>query len=154
MTFYKKLTAYISEHRLAVIIMQLFMSAVSLGSISWNLTATVKNIILVKFHVDVNPWALLFYHPTESALANYTGSCICLFLYSLFFYNRRTLHFIQSHLEVLKPLYLILSLILSTLLLLLSTILKTLFSIIALTIVFLLPLSHFIKAVNIDRKVF
>jgi hypothetical protein len=147
MIIYKKLTTYISEHRLAAINLLLLMSAVALASLCWRLISIAKNIILIKFRVDINPWAVLFYHPQESALANYIGLCICLGCYGLCIYRQKTLHFVRSHSGVIAPFTLLVSTLLSLFLLILSAILTPLLSIVLLIIVFFLPLLYFIRPV-------
>jgi hypothetical protein len=108
------------ERRVRVGQVHLLVSGLALGVFSWSLVSFVKRIPWQNFSLDIKPWALLFFHPLDAALANYLALCLFTAAYALIIYKKGVNSFLSDNSVVWQIERLILLPVLSTCLLICS----------------------------------
>ena len=100
--FTKNLIQFLQEMRLPLWYIQLFISFVSFGIVSWRLTTFYKVWVIGERESALYPWTRLFYHPVESDQLNYLVVCLAVGICGVLFYflkNKRTLNFLKIKAE-------------------------------------------------------
>jgi hypothetical protein len=134
---------------------QLFISGIATGILSWNLVTFAKGILLRKVNLNLNTWTYIFFHPHESNLANYIFLSIAIGLYGLFIYifvDKNLINKINDKLKDINPFYQVSLIIISAAILATSTFLPSSLRIATALIVLFIPATYFINFARVINE--
>jgi hypothetical protein len=116
------LFSLLSKHKPVLIATQAVLSVMMLSCLAWDAGPLVKAMILQSFTSPLvpNPWAYIFFHPDQAALANYVLLALCVFVCAFLAYVLKITGYIRRNIELFDITCLILSIPLSTIFLVLA----------------------------------
>lgn len=80
----------LKPYRIYFLYLQIAIMYMAVGSVVWNMTAEIKNVLIAKTMPEFNAWTAPFFHPTEAALTNYLISSFIMFLCFTYLYSKLT----------------------------------------------------------------
>lgn len=85
--------------------LNIVLSGCVLGLFTWKVTSLVKSIILKQYHLNLNEWTSIYYHPNDASLFNYIALCIVMSIYGLVSFVKiqtNVFHYVRKKLKTLS----------------------------------------------------
>lgn len=91
-----------SKYKPVLIATQAVLSVMMLARLAWDAGPSVKAMILqsVTSPLVPNPWAYIFFHPDQAALANYVLLALCVFICAFLAYVLKITGYIRRNIEL------------------------------------------------------
>ena len=86
----KNVLSFFVKSKVLLVWIQLGLSGVALGALSWTVTSSLKPLIVQSSQRDLYPWSAIFYHPVEGNRLDYMVTCIVLATCTFFLYLPKT----------------------------------------------------------------